>query len=46
MRWKLKDHDILVSYDVSSLLTNVPVDKTIESIAERAFKDDWFNKWG
>ena len=41
---KINDHDILVLYDVSSLFTNVPVDETIDSIAERAFKNDWFNK--
>jgi len=41
---KIKDQDILVSYDVSSLLTNLPVDEIIESIAERAFENDWFNK--
>jgi len=41
---KINDQDILVSYDVSSLFTNVPVDETIESIAERAFENDWFNK--
>ena len=38
----VNDHDILVSYDVSSLFTNVP--ETIESIAETAFTNDWFNK--
>lgn len=39
MRWimKIDEHDILVSYDVSSLFTNVPVDETIE----KAFKGDW-----
>ncbi|XP_068724470.1 uncharacterized protein [Montipora capricornis] len=36
-------HSILVSYDVSSLFTNVPVDETIEILAEKAFKGDWFN---
>ena len=41
---KIDEHDILVSYDVSSLFTNVPVDETIECLAEKAFKDDWFNK--
>ena len=41
---KINDHDILVSYDVSSLFTIVPVEETIESIAERAFGNDWFNK--
>ena len=33
-----------MSYDVSSLFTNVPADETIESIAERAFRNDWFNR--
>jgi len=37
---KIKDREVLVSYDVSSLFTNVPVDKTIESITERAFEND------
>ena len=32
------------SYDVSSLFTNVPVNETIELLAEKAFKDDWFNR--
>ena len=41
---KLKDREVLVSYDVSSLFTNVPVDETIESITERAFENDWFNR--
>ena len=41
---EIDEHDILVSYDVSSLFTNVPVDETIEILAEKAFKDDWFNK--
>ena len=35
---EINDHGILVSYDVSSLFTNVPVDETIENIAERAFE--------
>ncbi|XP_068735295.1 uncharacterized protein [Montipora capricornis] len=36
--------NIQVSYDVSSLLTNVPVDETSEILAEKAFKGDWFKK--
>ena len=32
---KIKDREVLVSYDVSSLFTNVPVDETIESITQR-----------
>ena len=34
----------LVSYDVSALFTNVPVDESIRTLARKAFKDDWFNK--
>ena len=41
---EINDHDILVSYDLSSLFTNVPVDETIENIVKRAFENDWFNK--
>ena len=32
---KIKDREVLVSYDLSSLFTNVPLDETIETIAER-----------
>ena len=35
--------NILVSYDVSSLFTNVPLDETIEILADKAFRDNWFN---
>ena len=41
---QVDDHSILVSYDVSSLFINVSVDETIKTVAEKAFKDDWFNK--
>ena len=41
---KISDHDILVSYDVSALFTNVPVDESIRTLARKAFKEDWFNK--
>ena len=41
---EVDDDSILVSYDVTSLFTNVPVDETIQILAEKAFKDDWFNK--
>ena len=41
---KIDKQDILVSYDVSSLFTNIPVDETIKILAEKAFRDDWFNK--
>ena len=36
--------EILVSYDVSSLFTNVPVDETIQLLADTAFKNNWFNE--
>lgn len=34
---KINNGDILVSYDVTSLLTNVPVDETIQILADKAF---------
>ena len=42
---EISDHDILVSYDVSALFTNVPVNETIGILARKAFKDDWFNNF-
>ena len=36
------DGEILVSYDVSSLFTNVPVE-TIEILVQKAFHEEWFN---
>ena len=36
-----RDH-IPVSYDITSLFTNVPLDETI--LADKAFHDDWFYK--
>ena len=36
--------DILVSYNVTSLFTNVPVDETIDYIVEKPFKNNWFNE--
>jgi len=41
---EINEHDLLVLYDVSSVFTNVPVDETIEGIAERAFENDWFGE--
>ena len=36
--------DILVSYDVSSLFANVPLDEsTIQLLANRALTNNWFN---
>ena len=34
----------LVSYDVTALFTNVPLDETIHILADKAFKDNWLNK--
>ena len=36
------EDDILVSYDVTSLFTNVPLDYTLDLLVEKAFKDNWF----
>ena len=41
---EINNGDILVSYDVTSLFTNVPLDETIQILADKAFTDDWFNK--
>ena len=43
---EINSGNILVSYDVTSLFTNVPlhVDETIQILADKAFTDDWFNK--
>lgn len=41
---ELNEHDLWVSYDVLPLFTNLPVDETIESTAERAFENNWFNE--
>lgn len=38
----VNEDDILVSHDVSSLFTNVPLEETID-IVDKAFTDDWFN---
>ena len=40
---EIANGDILDSYDVSSLFTNVPLDETIEILANRAFTNNWFN---
>ena len=32
-----------MSYDVSSLFTNVPLDETIKILADRAFRNNWLN---
>jgi len=34
----------LVSYDVSSLFINVPLEETIHILADKAFANDWFNE--
>ncbi|XP_022788722.1 uncharacterized protein LOC111328527 [Stylophora pistillata] len=41
---EVDDRCVLVSYDITSLFTNVPVDETIAILAEKAFQDNWFNK--
>ena len=41
---EIKADSTLVSYDVVSLFTSVPVDETISIVVEKAFKDDWFNR--
>ena len=40
----MNEEDILVSYDVTALFTNVSLDETINILVNKAFTDDWFNK--
>ena len=40
----MNEEDILVSYKVTALFTNVPLDETINIFINKAFTDDWFNK--
>ena len=40
----MNEDDILVSYDVTALFTNVHVDETIKILVNKAFTEDWFNK--
>ena len=35
--------EILVSYDVCSLFTNMPLNETIDILVDKAFKNNWFN---
>ena len=35
---------LLASYNVTALFTNMPLEETINILADRAFHDDWFNK--
>ena len=38
------EDDILVSYDVSALFTNVPLEETIQILANKAFNQNWLNE--
>ena len=40
---EIANGDILVSYDISSLFTNVPLHETIQLLTNRAFTNNWFN---
>ena len=39
----INNGDMLASFDVCSLLTNVPLEETIHILADKAFMNDWFN---
>ena len=42
---QMAEGDILgVSYDVASLFTNVPVDETIQILADKAFEKEYYIK--
>ena len=40
---QVADNDTLVSYDVTALFTNVPLEETIQILAKKAFDGNWFN---
>ena len=40
----MTEEDILVSYDVTALSTNVPLSETINILVDKAFTNDWFNQ--
>ena len=40
----INNGDILVSCDVSSLFTNVPLEETKQLLADKAFINNWFNE--
>ena len=40
----IREGDILVSYDVSSLFTSIPLDETIHILVDKVFTDNWFNR--
>ncbi|KAK3755157.1 hypothetical protein QZH41_001692 [Actinostola sp. cb2023] len=42
-KMSFKESDVLISYDVTSLFTNVPLVETISIIADKAFANNWFN---
>ena len=40
----IEEDEILASYDVTSLFSNVPLKETIDILVEKSFSDDWFNR--
>lgn len=42
-RLQIGDDDFLVSYDVTALFTNVPLEETIQILAKKSFNANWFN---
>jgi len=40
----MNNRDILVSYDVSSLFTNVLLEETIQLLPDKAFINNWFHE--
>jgi len=40
----MNEEDILVSYDVTALFTNVPLSETINILVDKALTNNWFNQ--
>ena len=43
-QFQVNENEIFVSYNVSALFTSVPLDETIQILANTAFDQNWFNK--
>ena len=40
---QIGENDFLVSYDVTALVTKVPLEEIIRTLAKKAFNGNWFN---
>lgn len=43
-QFQVNENDIFVLYSVSALFTSVPLEETIQILANKAFAQNWFNE--